>query len=466
MAIALSPPSAGRVMRAGAERPRHVVIVGGGRVGAAISERLPVGWSVVVVDADPATEALIHSIRPDAGFVQGDAGSRLTLAQCRLDARSVLIAATSSDLVNRESARIARAHFGVEECVVVADEIPGDLEVGESLGEFVRPADAVAGKVVNRVSIEASRAVDIGLGVGEILQVTVLEGSPAAGRPLRDFSARHWLVAAVYRGGTLIVPHGNTRVAPGDRVLLVGEPTDLEDVAPYFRGGAPVFPSQYGSRVAWVGPEVVEEMASWFAQSVEAEGLVAVSPAHQDVAALLTPGWGAWLDERSIGCVVMPGPRLPWYVRLGLVRSRLHAAIVATRRPFLILRGHRTDVRRLLVCIRDARSQRDVLLTGIDLARLLGASIETLTVEVAGLPSEETEDADIDRIARLYGVQITHRRVTGNPVARIRDAAKVCDLLVLGVREEHNSPFVPDVSTFLLHDLPVNAIFVPWSSPG
>lgn len=454
-------------MRAGSERPRHVVIVGGGRLGAAIAARLPLGWSLVVVDAAAAAEAHVRSVRPDAAFIEGDASSRLTLARCGLDARSVLIAATSSDLVNREAARIARAHFGVEECVVVADEIPAELDENERLGDLVRPADAVAGKVVNRVSIEASRAMDIGLGVGEILQVTVLEGSPAVGRSLREFGARHWLVAAVYRGGTLIVPHGDTRVTPGDRVLLVGEPSDLEDVAPYFRGGAPVFPSQYGSRVAWLGADGASETAAWFAETVDAEELVAALPEHQDVAAAASaPGWRVWLDERSVGCVVMPGTRLPWYVRLGLVRSRLHRALVASRRPFLVHRGPSKAVRRLLICVRDARSQREVLLAGIDLARLSGASIEALTVEVAGHSSQEASGGDIDRVARLYGVEIAHRRVTGNPVARIRAAAAECDLVVLGVREEHNSPLAPDVSTFLLHDLPVTALFVPWSPAG
>lgn len=378
----------------------------------------------------------------------------------------MLIAATSSDLVNREAARIARVHFGVEECVVAADDIPTELDAGERLGDFVRPADAVAGRVVNRVSIEASRAVDIGLGAGEILQVTVLEGSLAVGRPLRDFSARHWLVAAVYRGGTLVVPHGDTLVAPGDRVLLVGEPTDLEDVAPYFRGGAPVFPSQYGSRVAWVGAEGASETASWFAEAVDAEELVAVPAEHQDIGAAAGPAWRAWLDERSIGCVVMPGAPLPWYVRLGLVRSRLHAALVVSRRPFVVSRGPVREVRRILVCLRDAKRQREVLLAGIDLARRTGARIEALTVLTEGMSAPASDAGDLDRVARLYDVHLAQRRVSGNPVVRIRAAAAEFDLVVLGLRGEHNSPLAPDVSTFLLHDLPITALFVPWSPAG
>lgn len=449
-------------MRPGSERPRHVVLIGGGRVGRAIASRLPPTWSLVVVDVDPGVEAALRDVRTDCRFVAGDGTSRLSLARCGLDGRSVLIAATSSDAVNHEAARVASEHFGVEERVVVADDGGGDGPVAE----YVRPAEAVAGKVVNRVSIEASRAVDVGLGVGEILQVTVLEGSAAAGRALKDFGARHWLVAAVYRAGALIVPHGDTRVAAGDRVLLVGDPSDLKDVAPYFRGGAPVFPAQFGARVARVGDPAAESFATWLATTVGADAVTEAPRSFVDLGGAPVAEWVAWLDDETVACSVHTGTALPWYVRLGLVRSRLHAALVAGRRPFVSVRGPPRQVRRLLVCVRDPHRQRDVLLAGIDLARLAGAAIRVLTVDAPGAAVESSWTADIRRLARLYDVEIEHRRVTGNPVAQIRDAAREADLVVLGVRAEHNSPFAPDVSTHLLHDLPVSAVFVPWSPAG
>lgn len=451
--------------RAGSERPRHVVIVGAGSVGLEVAGRLPAAWTVVVVDLSAEVEPLLRLARPDARLVVGDATSRLTLDRCELDPRSVLVAATGDDAVNREAARVAGLHFGVEERVVVASQADSAPEDGGPAPEVVRPADAVAGRVVNRISIEASRAVDVGLGIGEILQVTVLEGSPAVGRVLRDFSARHWLVAAVYRSGTLVVPHGDTLVQAGDRVLLVGDPADLQDIAPYFRGGAPVFPSQYGALVAWSGNEATAAFAETFAALVGAAGAV---PMPADLA----PGGPAppldsraWLDGASVGCLVLPAINLPWFVRLGLVRSNVHAALTAIRRPFVVVRAPNQPIRRVLVAIRDARAQREVLLAGIDLARQVGATIEALTVVPQGGGSGDL-GAQIDRIARLYGVEIGHRVVPGNPVAAIRAAAAAGDLLVVGFRSEHNSPFAPDVSTFLLHDLPVTAVFVPWSAAG
>lgn len=457
-------PRAPLASRGSAERPRQVVLAGGGRVGCAVAARLPLGWSLVVIDVDPRVRALVAAVRPDAAFVEGDASSRLVLARCGLDARSVFIAATNSDEVNREAAALVQRQFGVQErVVVVAGTEAADERVDAA--ECVQAAQAIAGRVVNRVSIEAARAVDIGLGEGEILQVTVLDGSPAVGRPLREFSARHWLVAAVYRSGALIVPHGDTRVAAGDRVLLVGDPADLQDVAPFFRGGAPVFPSQYGSAIAWLGPASVEDAARAFADRVGAEPVLPVPLGQLDLAAASVEEWRAWLDAQAIGCVVVQGAQLPAWVRLGLARSRLHAAIVGSRRPFLLVRGAPRPVTRLLVGLRDARAQREVLLAAIDLARLLEAGLEVLTVGDA-LEGEDPVGVDVARLARTYGVAIAHRRVPGNPVQRLREAAAEVDLVVLGLRVEHNRLLAPDVSTHLLHELPSSALFVPWSSEG
>lgn len=435
------------------------MIVGAGGVGTAIASRLPTSWSVVFVDVNAGLEASLRERYPTIRFVAGDASSRLTLAQCGLDSRSVFIAATPSDLVNREAARIAREHFGVQERVVVSSEVHDAGMDGIAVAECVRPADAVAGRVVNHVSIEASRAVDIGLGVGEILQVTVLEGSPAVGRALKEFGARHWLVAAVYRSGALIVPHGDTRVAAGDRVLLVGDPSDLQDVAPFFRGGAPVFPSQYGAAIAHVGAPAE---AGWLAALVGIGDVLEAPVEHQELSANTGAEWPAWLTARSVGCLVVRDLRLPWYVRFGLVRARVHAAVAQSRRPVVVTRGQPGPVSRVLVCLRDARAQRDVLLAGLDLARMTDAEIAVLTVA----DSPGTVGADVDRIARIYGVDVRHVTVAGNPVVRIRAAAAEADLVVLGIRPEHNNPLAPDVSTFLLHDLPVTAVFVPWSLPA
>lgn len=431
------------------EPSRRVVLVGAGRLGVAIAARLPPSWTLVAVDLNAAVEAPLRAVRADATLVVGDGTSRLVLARARLDPKTVLIAATGDDATNREVARVALESFGVEERVVVVAERGAD-EPGAP--DPVVTVDAVAGRVVNRVSVGGARAIEVGLGIGELLQVTVLEGSPAAGRTLRELGARTWLVGAVYRGDHLIVPHGDTRIEAGDRVLLVGDPSVLEDVAPFFRGGAPVFPSQYGARIGYCGDEGARRTAMWLADRVGAAEVLAVGPLGGD-------GPDPDLAAADVGCMVMDPRPLPWYVRLGLVASRLHGAIVAARRPVLIARSP-PPYTGVLLCVRDARAERDVVLAALDLARQVDAPVSAVTVG-AGAP---TVRADLDRLARLHGVELPHRHEVGNPVTRIRAAASPAHLVVAGIRPEHNGPLAPDVSVHLLHDTPGALLLVPWAS--
>lgn len=446
------------------ERPRRVVLVGCGRVGASILTRLPEAWTVVVIEIDPVVAAGVPALRAGVELIVGDGTSRLVLEKAAPDLRTVLIAATTSDVVNCEVARVAREKFGVEERVVLVadpDAVPESAGLAEA--EILRTSDAVAGKVINRVSIQASRSMDVGLGIGELVQVTVLDGSPAVGRALKEFAARQWLVGAVYRGGKLIVPHGDTCVAAGDRILLVGDPSVLGEVAPFFRGGAPIFPSQYGHRFGWIGAEAGAPLAEWLGARMDVTGTTRM-PGPQD---RLPPaeGLAARLTELDIGCLMVDARAMPWMVRMGFSAAGLHDWIVAAHRPVFVRRGEFAPIRRILLAVHDARAQREVVLAAVDLARQLEASLSSVTVRVPGAPVSEADTIarDLDRFGRLHGLEIPHRFEEGNPVVRIRAAAEQADLVVLGVRQGHNTMFSPDVSVFLLHGMSCSALLVPWS---
>lgn len=223
---------------------RKIVIVGAGRVGSGIVQTVPGTWGVTVVDLDEHRLAAVVPARA-IERVCGDASSRLVLARCGLGPTSTLVLTTRDDAVNVEAARIARRDFEVHDIVVVLSDVDGaDLEADI---DIVERADAVVAQLRARIGGLRGGA-PAGAGRGELMQVPVLAGSPAIGRLLRDLHRGDWLVAMLYRGETLVVPRGDTTIQEGDRVLLAGEPTDLDTVAMFFaadnlrsrRRGAPV----------------------------------------------------------------------------------------------------------------------------------------------------------------------------------------------------------------------------------
>ena len=90
-----------------------IVIVGCGRLGSLLANRLShAGHAVVVVDSD---ERAFGELSPEySGFrVEGDATELAVLKQAKADQADLLIATTRDDNVNLMVAQVARAAFAV-----------------------------------------------------------------------------------------------------------------------------------------------------------------------------------------------------------------------------------------------------------------------------------------------------------------------------------------------------------------
>lgn len=446
---------------------RTIAIIGAGHVAEAVVAGIPPGWDVVLVDT--SEDALAGFPERPSGLltrVQGDGTSRLVLARCGLGRAAIVVAATRSDEVNKEVARVAREAFGVEERVVLLDVPEGLEEAGLLRSEVVARHLATAARCLNMLPLGEARAVTLGLGAGELLQVTVLEGSPAVGRELRSLEARDWLVAAVYRGAELIVPHGDTAAQPGDRVLLVGEPAELRLVAAWFRGGDPTFPTLYGAAIGWAG-EAAARVARWLTERTPALSAVELPSALLDPGESTPEHAAAGLRAREIGCVVLPPTPVPWLARLGLVRAARADLLFGLGLPLLICRGA-PPITRLLVALGPQQDPQPLGNVAIDLARELGASLTCLTVlppRIAGgeTPVDLGGPKQLARLASLHDVALELIQDEGNPIERVRHHARGFDLLIVGHSRSgrRSTVFSPDISLYLLHDAPVSTLLVP-----
>jgi trk system potassium uptake protein TrkA len=91
----------------------YIVIVGCGRVGSYLANRMSRdGHAVVVIDRDEST---FEALSPDfSGFhIQGDATQMAVLKQAKVEKADVLIATTHDDNVNLMVAQVARKVFTV-----------------------------------------------------------------------------------------------------------------------------------------------------------------------------------------------------------------------------------------------------------------------------------------------------------------------------------------------------------------
>lgn len=453
---------------------RHAVIVGAGQIGKALVRGLPESWGITVIDLDDsALESLaIEDDKLNFVRIHGDATSKIILEKAQVESSTVLAVTTRDDKINREVVRVARTHFGVEEIVCLVHE-------EENLDEHeLQQADVILVKKVlalhmrNRLSGTDTLGVGLGLGAGELRQVTVLPSSPAVGMPLKDIQPTAWLVAAVYRDNQLIVPHGDTTLAPGDRVLLVGQPEVLRHEADFVRGGQTIFPNQYGPYLVQQDIEEITKESEWFLERSRARRLISLPMAQMNPRILPTETLKITLSREETGCLILPPEPIPFFARIGVTRSNRKRLMVAANTPVLIAKGTH-PYKKVLMAIGDDRSANTVTGIAVDVARQCEASLTALTIRPPSLidgGSEEEErkalSMKIARIARNHGMEIDRIEDEGNPLESIRRHARDFDLLVMGLSSRlRNSIFRPDISMYLLHEAPCSVLFVPNQTP-
>jgi Trk K+ transport system NAD-binding subunit len=216
----------------GEPRPRrgHVIVVGGGDVGTRVAGGLhDLGFDVVLVDQDAKARGIAFARNLGMPVVIGDAPSERTLRRAGLDGAIALVSATSSDIVNLETALQARALRG-DDLRIVLRLFDDDLaqRVTETLGNVVSrsvsylaaPAFAVA-----MLEHQVLRTIPVGRHVLLIADVRVEPGAAIAGRPLADLEdgGLSRVLAIAERGRTRFSwsPRRDHLLIAGDRVIVL-----------------------------------------------------------------------------------------------------------------------------------------------------------------------------------------------------------------------------------------------------
>lgn len=130
-------------------RNRYIIIIGCGRLGSFLANRLSnEGHSVVVVDVNPnAFDALTAD--HFSGFrVEGDATELAVLKQAKIDKADVVIGATHDENVNIMTAQIAKKRFNVPKVFIRISD-PNKESFCKAIGiKCVCPTSIAAEKMI------------------------------------------------------------------------------------------------------------------------------------------------------------------------------------------------------------------------------------------------------------------------------------------------------------------------------
>ncbi|MFB6161737.1 MAG: TrkA family potassium uptake protein [Haloferacaceae archaeon] len=215
------------------KRSLRVVVAGGGRVGARTAELIDGrGHDVVVVERDPERcESLSDAYV--ATVIEGDATEPGVLRQAGLDRADAVIALTASEGANLSICLLADRLGDGLRTVMRATEGEHE-EYREFVDEVVYPERAGARLAANAIEGDVRALVDVS-GDVEVLEITVAEDAPVAGRSPAD--------VALPRGSVVVTDvHANeiataeTVLEPGRTYTVAVEPPVEDEIVNLFRG--------------------------------------------------------------------------------------------------------------------------------------------------------------------------------------------------------------------------------------
>ncbi|MBO0849295.1 MAG: TrkA family potassium uptake protein [Pseudonocardia sp.] len=209
----------------------RVAIAGAGAVGRSIAtELLDNGHEVMLIERDLA------EIEPEsvdrAEWVNADACELSSLEEAGLQSCDVVIAATGDDKVNLVVSLLAKMEFAVRRVVARVNDPRNEWLFNENWGVDVAvstPRILVA-VVEEAVSVgDLVRLMTLRQGQANLVEVTLPESTPLAGRPVRELKLpMDAALVAVLRGGRVIVPQPDDSLEALDELLLVAS-ADVEE---------------------------------------------------------------------------------------------------------------------------------------------------------------------------------------------------------------------------------------------
>jgi trk system potassium uptake protein TrkA len=223
----------------------RIVIGGGGQVAELIAKRLiREGNELVIVEQSLERCRQLEELL-DAKIVHGSASSIWTLQSAGIAQADMLLAITTSDEANILACLIAQTLSKVR--IKVARIRTHEVEqwkqlaarAGLNIDLVIHPETDVAERIMRVVRTPGvSDIIEFFDGKAKVFGMNVDPDGALAGRTLEEIDRagppKNMLIAMIFRGSQVIVPHGAETLKPGDHIYCVTTAGELDETMQFF----------------------------------------------------------------------------------------------------------------------------------------------------------------------------------------------------------------------------------------
>jgi len=199
-----------------------VIVVGGGKFGEALVERLQKKYDVYLIERDKNKAEKIAE-KYDILVINGDATTNDVLLQADVKNADVLVSLTGEENINLMVCQLAKK-FGVKKTISRINLKEHESFFKESgIDVVISPPSIVAASIEGAIhDTLPENVVQICNGEAELIEIPVGENSEASGKKIKDLSIpKECIISAIVRGQKLIIPKGDTKIKEGDVLSIV-----------------------------------------------------------------------------------------------------------------------------------------------------------------------------------------------------------------------------------------------------
>lgn len=222
----------GRIMARSERAVDDVVVFGAGATGLAIARvLLDQRIRVRLIESREERAREVADELPDARVYYATGVEPDFIDRERIGQASAAVFAMKEDSKNLYAAMLAKVHGIGFTIGIVHEQVSVEVFERAGIDVAVNPRSVTAEEIVRFAHDPRVRQLTMLEGDRfEILDITVRDSSKLVRRPFKELPMTGSLIGAIVRDGSVIFPHGDDQLEPGDRAIIFTESSRVAEV--------------------------------------------------------------------------------------------------------------------------------------------------------------------------------------------------------------------------------------------